>query len=331
MIMNKQYIDHSDIIKGPFQLSIDITNNCNYRCLHCYNFSGENNCVQNELTDEEFMSLIDDVAKMKPLSVCLCGGEPLLRKELLFKSINKLASAGIDVAFVSNGFYLTKDIVKKIKKAGLSRIQLSLDGLKGSHDKLRGFDGAYEKVLIALKNLKDENINTGIAFTPTKWNIEDFEEIVKICDKYKVNELRLQRTMPIGRGSENDIVPDEVQYRKLKKKFHRLKSEYTKLRFEWGDAVDHLIRFPKYNKMCCPFISIKANGNIVPSMYLPVSVGNVKRHSLLEYWDQGLGRVWSNQFLQNVASNILCMNELNLIQTNLPRNFKEEDLDMDIL
>lgn len=329
--MNKQYIDHSDIIKGPFQLSIDITNNCNYRCLHCYNFSGENNCVQNELTDEEFVSLIDDVVKMKPLSVCLCGGEPLLRKELLFKSINKLSNAGIDVAFVSNGFYLTKDIVQKIKKAGLSRIQLSLDGLKESHDKLRGFDGAYEKVLIALKNLRDENISTGIAFTPTKWNIEDFEEVVKICDKYEVNELRLQRTMPIGRGSENDIVPNEIQYRNLKKKFHRLKSKYTKLRFEWGDAVDHLIRFPKYNKMCCPFVSIKANGNIVPSMYLPISVGNVKRHSLQEYWNQGLGRVWSNQFLQNVASNILCMNELNLIQTNLPRNFKEEDLDMDIL
>lgn len=329
--MDKQNIDHSDIIKGPFQLSIDITNNCNYRCLHCYNYSGENNCVQHELTDEEFLSLIEDVAKMKPLSVCLCGGEPLLRKELLFKSINKLSNEGADVAFVSNGFYLTKDIVKKLKEAGLSRIQLSLDGLKNSHDKLRSFDGAYEKVLVALKNLKDENISTGIAFTPTKWNIKDFEEIVKICDEYNVKDLRLQRTMPIGRGSKNDIVPDEIQYRNLKKKFHKLKNQYPNLRFEWGDAVDHLIRFPKYNMKCCPFVSIKANGNIVPSIYLPISVGNVKKHSLQEYWNQGLGRVWSNKFLQNAASTILCMDELNLIQTDLPRNFKEEDIKIDIL
>lgn len=323
-------LNHSDIIYGPYQMSVDITNMCNYRCLHCYNFSGDNNCIQNELSEDEIIRLINDIAEIKPLSICLCGGEPLLKKELLYKVIAILSNKGIDTAFVSNGYLLNEDVAKKLKDVGLSRVQISLDGLKYSHDHLRNFDGAFEKTISALKNLQTQHLNTGIAFTPTKWNIDDFEDVVKICDELGVKEIRLQRTMPIGRGGENDIIPTESQYRQLKKKFHELKSKFYKMRFEWGDPIDHLIRFPKYNQMCCPHVTIKANGNIVPSMYLPISAGNIRCHSIQEYWSRGLGRIWENQYLRSISSKILTMDELNLQQLDLPLNFKEQDLDIDI-
>lgn len=329
--MKTSDINHSTIIHGPYQMSVDITNKCNYRCLHCYNYSGENNCVQDEFTDDELISLIKDIAEIKPLSICLCGGEPLLKKELLYKIISILSNKGVDVAFVSNGYLLDKAVAKKIKEAGLSRIQISLDGLKESHERLRNFKGSFDKTITALQNLKEEGISTGIAFTPTSWNIDDFEGIVEICNELEIREIRLQRTMPIGRGSENDIIPTEQQYRILKKKFHELKNIYYKIRFEWGDPVDHLIRFPKYNQMCCPHVTIKANGNIVPSMYLPISVGNIKKHTIRDYWDAGLGSIWSNSYLNNISSDILTMEELNLKQLNLPLNFKEDDLDFDII
>lgn len=43
-----------DLIVGPHQISFDITNKCNLRCLHCYNSSGENLASQNELTDQHY-------------------------------------------------------------------------------------------------------------------------------------------------------------------------------------------------------------------------------------------------------------------------------------
>lgn len=48
-----------DSVTGPLHLALDITNKCNYRCLHCYNASGENCVVDNELTDEEVLELIN--------------------------------------------------------------------------------------------------------------------------------------------------------------------------------------------------------------------------------------------------------------------------------
>ena len=47
-----------DSVTGPLHLALDITNKCNYRCLHCYNASGENCVVNNELAavaDGEFI------------------------------------------------------------------------------------------------------------------------------------------------------------------------------------------------------------------------------------------------------------------------------------
>ena len=55
-----------DSVTGPLHLALDITNKCNYRCLHCYNASGENCVVNNELTDEEVLELINQISKIKP-------------------------------------------------------------------------------------------------------------------------------------------------------------------------------------------------------------------------------------------------------------------------
>ncbi|KAA5806610.1 hypothetical protein [Thermoanaerobacterium thermosaccharolyticum] len=62
-------IDNIEIIKGPHQLSFDITNKCNFRCLHCYNSSGENIVVDNELTDEEVINLRWRATKKKRINL----------------------------------------------------------------------------------------------------------------------------------------------------------------------------------------------------------------------------------------------------------------------
>ena len=61
-----------DLIVGPHQISFDITNKCNLRCLHCYNSSGENLASQNELTDQEVLDFIDEFKSIKLLNFCFC-------------------------------------------------------------------------------------------------------------------------------------------------------------------------------------------------------------------------------------------------------------------
>ena len=52
--------------------------------------------------------------------------------------------------------------------------------------------------------------------------------------------------------------------------------------FEWGDPIDHLVRFPQL-QMQFDQVAIHANGDIVVSPYIPLIIGNVRKHSLQEY------------------------------------------------
>lgn len=325
-----------DIITGPYQISIDVTNKCNLRCLHCYNYSGENICIQNELSDEEILNLITDLCDMKPYNVCICGGEPLLRKELVIDIVKMLSNNNIKCSMVSNGILLDDDTAFKLKKAWIFKVQISLDGLEESHDRLRGVSGVFEKAIKALEALKKQKIGSGIAFSPTPWNINDFNNVVDLALKLDVEEVRIQALMPIGRGSlnSNELIPSNEQYRLLMKYINESKKRVKKLgsnlNIQWGDPIDHLIRFPEQIEST-PTIAIRANGNIAPSVYLPISVGNIKSKSFKQYWNSGLARVWQISKVREVANNYRSVMEMNIKDKDLPTTFLDEDIYLDIM
>ena len=60
-----------------------------------------------------------------------------------------------------------------------------------------------------------------------------------------------------------------------------------------------------YNRTATSYVTIKANGNIMVSPYLPISVGNIRRHAFNEYWNNGLSGVWNTKFIQDSVKNIL--------------------------
>lgn len=122
---NKYY----DILRAPHQVAFDITNNCNLRCLHCFNSSGENDVISNELSDGEVLHFIEDLASMNLYNVCFCGGETLLRKELMCECIKILKPSGSHCTAVTNGLLANPATIQQLASAGFVGIQFSLDGL----------------------------------------------------------------------------------------------------------------------------------------------------------------------------------------------------------
>jgi len=109
-------LKHARILKGPYQIAMDITNRCNYRCLHCYNRSGENFTIGDELTDKEKIEVIKDVVKLKPYNFCFCGGEPMIAEKILYEGAKILSSNGVMVSMVTNGSLITKENAKNFLK-----------------------------------------------------------------------------------------------------------------------------------------------------------------------------------------------------------------------
>ena len=70
------------LMRGPLNIMWDVTNKCNLNCKHCYNRSGKGR-LYNDLDDTEMINVIPGIIALSPRVVCFCGGEPLLRYNVL--------------------------------------------------------------------------------------------------------------------------------------------------------------------------------------------------------------------------------------------------------
>lgn len=176
-------------ITRPVQLITFITDRCNARCVHCFNWRAINQ-DQEELTLEEFQQLSNEVGDL--LTLGISGGEPFLRRDLAeicetFALNHHLEE--IDIP--TNGllpervYSLTKEMLTRDVPA-LVAVTLSLDGLGELHDRIRGVEGNFAQLLEtyeALVRLKSEFPHTPplikVGTTLSNWNIRHIPDIIE--------------------------------------------------------------------------------------------------------------------------------------------------------
>lgn len=329
---------NSNTIKKPTLMGIDITYNCNLRCRHCFNCSGEQDLEINEMSDESIITLAEQIAEFMPSVICICGGEPLLRKELLYKVIkviSKITNGYTQINMVTNGILMDVETAKKLKECGLIGVQVSLDGSsEKTYEWLRRSKGSFDKAIEAIKILIENGLQVFVSCTPTKININDYENVIKLCESLGVKQFRVQPLMLLGRATENlkDYVPNNIDYFKIRKILNEY-SVKSKMQIEWGDPIEHLTRCVNETSPQNYGIHVDAYGYIEVSPYLPIRVGHIARATLKEYWDNGFKDVWSAKFIKEMSDLIKDSNnmELNDIDSRIPRNYKDKPIYIDLL
>ncbi|MEC9091259.1 MAG: GTP 3',8-cyclase MoaA [Planctomycetota bacterium] len=112
-------------------LRLSVTDRCNIRCFYCMPADQVEFLPRKELlTFEEITRFVEIVARLGVHRVRLTGGEPLVRKDVS-QLVSRLARInGIeDIAMTTNGLLLA-DHAEELRDAGLSRLNISLDGLQ---------------------------------------------------------------------------------------------------------------------------------------------------------------------------------------------------------
>lgn len=295
-------------LSGPIMISWDVTNKCNFRCKHCYNSSSDSKIhnFKEELNFDQVKEVVKQIIEIRPYSFCICGGEPTLFPHLEYL-VKELRKNGIYANMVSNGFLIDKTKAKWIKEIGIGLVQISIDGSKAAtHDEFRCVNGAFNKALDALKNLKEVGAETAVSFCPNKKNLDEFFEMVQIVYDTGCRNLRMMPLLPMGRGLKNynDLTLDNDGYLKLIKYIGDAKQKYEDMKIEWGDPIEHLYlaNYVRDTPIC---VEIKANGDLGISNYLPITVGNVRKHTIKEYWEQGLKHIWSNPKAKHFCRQVL--------------------------
>ena len=184
-------------------LRISVTDRCNLRCVYCMPPEGIQRFKHVEiLSYEEIIAITTFLTEKGINKVRLTGGEPLVRRDI-DKLVGMLSAIpGItDLSMTTNGILLEK-FAKKLKSAGLQRVNISLDSLNPERYRKITRGGDVNQVIRGIKAAQNADL------TPIKINMvrnqftvaEDEAEMRDFCQKNGL-ELRFIQEMNLENGT----------------------------------------------------------------------------------------------------------------------------------
>ena len=195
----------SDQFGRPFKyIRISVTDRCNFRCKYCMPDNNFKHLKCEEIMRyEDILFAVSVFAELGVNRVRITGGEPLVRAELpsFLQELTKINGIN-EVMLTTNGALLEK-YAKDLAKAGVKRLNISLDSLKPERNRfITGIDKDYN-IINGIIKAKEEGLN------PIKVNavvIRDFndDEIADFAElSAKLGIIcRFIEFMPIGNVAE---------------------------------------------------------------------------------------------------------------------------------
>jgi Fe-coproporphyrin III synthase len=284
-----------------------VTRSCNLKCMHCY-ANSENKKYAGELTTEEALHLIDEMAAMKVPVILFSGGEPLVRPDI-FQLAEYAIGKGIRITFSTNGTTIDAAAARRIKELGVGYVGISLDGIGAVHDYFRAKDGAFELAMRGVRNCLKEGQKVGLRFTMNKHNIEQLPLIFELMEREGIQRACFYHMVYSGRGSVSDDISHEETRQALDYIFEKAR-DFTRrgiekelltvdnhadgvylymkaleLNGEKAPAILNKLRMNGGNRTGIAICNIDHLGNVHPDQFTQdVTFGNVKEEPFSDIW-----------------------------------------------
>jgi len=283
-----------------FALQWHITERCNWHCRHCYQKEGsrDDELPLSGLFDifKQYLRLIRHFGTLGPARsrLVIAGGEPLLREDFFafLERIHKYNKYFMTV-LLTNGSLIDAVCGRRLKRLGVETCQVSLEGLEGNNDAVRG-EGAFNKTTRAIEILVKSRIKVVVCLTLTKNNVPDIMPLIRLCGKLGVSQVGLRRLVPLGRADA--IKGLLLQPFALRKVYLRLEKEIRKpgnkkKRPALVGGCDESIFCQEINRplINCGvtegrMLTLLPDGKVIPCRRLPLEVGDATRDDLLNIY-----------------------------------------------
>lgn len=289
-----------NFVSKPIGIALNITEKCNLKCEMCRwwrkDIEGE------ELSESEILQLITTIKAWGIRKINFSGGEPLLRKDVIFSALSLCKEYDIETSLVTNGWLLDENTTEKLLSLGLDRIGISVDGIGNMHDNLRGTVGAYNRAIDAINNVntyKEKlNKNCIIHLNSVVCN-KNLDELLKLAElaKYLKSIMWLQA---VHCYDNNGTLTTENQLWVAKSRLHTLDRTIDKLvkikineKGRIGNSIKELMYMKEYfygsinrNNCYAPFdmMSIDSCGNVLPCWHRK-GIGNIRNEDIKSIWN----------------------------------------------
>ena len=233
----------------------------------------------------------------------LTGGDPILHGDFwrLLKYFKRLR---IDFTIMGNPFHLNTAVCKQLKDCGCIKYQLSLDGLRKTHDFIRK-PGSFDCTISRISMLNKAGIVPAIMTTVSELNIAEIPELIDVVVEHGAGIFAFARFCP--NNANLAIAP--AAYRNFLERCDAKFKKYEQSGCNtWFNKKDHLWKLYEYERgefkipeNCDPelvyegcncgncHLTILPDGQVLACRRVRGSqVGNVFKDDLADLWLHGM-------------------------------------------
>lgn len=196
-----------------FAFQWHITDECDQRCEHCYIFSeGHPHLIEMPLRKAHIVveQCLEMCVKLNKLPYFfITGGDPILHRNF-WDIIEIMHSRKIPFTVMGNPFHLTHEVCKRLKDAGCKKYQVSIDGMRTTHDAIRK-PGSFDATLRALDIMHQAGLKSAVMTTVSGTNINEIPDIIDTVVKHNTSIFAFGRYCPTSEEKSTHIEPEEYR------------------------------------------------------------------------------------------------------------------------
>jgi radical SAM protein with 4Fe4S-binding SPASM domain len=286
-------------VEGFEELTIELTDWCPSKCLHCSSNSSPK--CNNHLETKFVLQVIGDAVRLGAKKISFGGGEPTASKSFL-PGVTRATTLGASVEVFTCGLGkyggqlqgIKSEVVNACKQLRGVKFIFSFHGASESvHEYITQTPNSFRLLMTSLEKCLSDGIECEMNFVPMRVNVHEFRELVDLAEHYRIRRLSILRFVPQGRGLENaetlELSSEEED--SFVEEVLRLRGE-KKIDIRTGSPFNGII---PGNKVPCRAgfgkLVIQANGNVLPC--------EVFKHQERAEWGLSVHRMTLTEILES--------------------------------
>ena len=182
-------------VTNPLLLTIAPTMECNFSCPYC--FETKENGKMDENTIDNIVNFVKKQRYLDSVSITWFGGEPLLYPdimEIVTERMKKICKIPVKSKIITNGYFLNRKNIELLEKINVSDIQLTIDGMAETHNKIKFTENdkfTFETIINNIDTFSKQSTNTNLVIRVNidKNNIEDFNDLsIFLTNRYRFSK-----------------------------------------------------------------------------------------------------------------------------------------------
>jgi len=289
------YTEH-DFPTSPLIVFYEMTRACNLLCVHC-RADAQRQRHPDELTTQQAKELFQQLNDFpRPPLLVLTGGDPFKRPDL-FQLIAWARSLNLDVALSPSATPLVTDqAIANLKRAGLHRISMSLDGADApTHDGFRRVPGSFQRTLHIIAQCHAHGLPMQVNTTITRHNFQQVDAMAELLAGLDILLWSVFFLIPTGRALAQPRI-DPANYEVV---FENLWHQTTRQTYGIKTTeAPHYRRYLSIKSGAAPRLTgrqvgtndgkgvmfVSHVGEIFPSGFLPIHCGRFPRDSVVDVY-----------------------------------------------